>query len=110
MPWTGCKPPPGRGAGRGRLRGSVGSNGLLAAALEVGADLDASVRDRSPEGLDLAREAFDRRDVVLVIVERRQQHAVVGERADVVLSALVAAGDLLEEVEHGHVRSEERRV
>src|SRR3989304_4034200 len=69
----------------------------VAAAGEVLADGDLAADDHSPEFLDLGLELG--RDVVLVVVVRREQHAVVGEDPGVVRTAKVPALDLVEEVE-----------
>src|SRR4051794_29323677 len=52
---------------------------------DEGADLDGAVDERGLEGSDLVLGRL--RDLTVVIVERGQEHAVVGERAAVVLAA-----------------------
>ena len=82
---------PGPRSGPGAVDGlRFGSSTTLAAAPEEGADLDAAVGDRRPQRLDLGLELG--RDLAVEVVERREEHAVVGERARVVLAAEVATG------------------
>src|SRR6266550_835441 len=73
----------------------------LAAAPEERTDLDAAVGELRLERVELALHVG--RDLAVVIVERGQQNAVVGDRAGVVRAAEVAGLDVVEEVEHRNV-------
>src|SRR5689334_8326283 len=76
------------------------SSGVLRGADEA-ADLDGPGHERVLQGRKLVLGRL--LDLAVVVVEWRQQDAVVGERAAVVLATHVAARARLEEVEDGDV-------
>src|SRR5689334_25303765 len=73
--------------------------GGVGRSVDEAADLRGPTDDGVLEGRELVLGALG--DLALVIVERRQEDAVVGQRADVVLATEVALGAGLEEVQDG---------
>src|SRR5512146_1906202 len=92
-------PGPRCGSGAIAVAGSTATEGLTAwdapgsrvgGSADEAADLDGAGRDRRAEGRDLILGRL--RDQGVVLVEGCEQHALVRERADVVLPADAAAG------------------